>query len=117
MAAMAALLATVIVGLASVGIVFAARSQAVAAADASALAAAVASYPPAGSGAPARVAASIAGANGATLVSCSCPANSLLEKRVVTVIVAIPLEVPILGTLSIRAGSRAEFDPGRWLGR
>ena len=45
MAAMAALLATVTVGVVSVGVVLAARSQAVSGADAAALAAAVATYP------------------------------------------------------------------------
>jgi len=117
MAAMAAILATVAVGVVLVGVVFAARSQAVAAADAAALAAAVASYPPAATSGPGLVAASMAQANGAKLVSCVCHVNSSLEKRVVTVIVTIPLEAPILGTLSIRAGARAEFDPALWLGR
>jgi len=117
MAAMAALLATVIVGVVSMGVVFAARSQAVAGADAAALAAAVATYPAAASTSPAQVAASVAQANGTSLVSCVCRVDVSLRRRVVTVIVAIPIDAPILGKLSIRAGSRAEFDPRSWLGR
>lgn len=117
MAAMAALLATVIVGVVSVGVVLAARSQAVAGADATALAAAVATYPAASSGSPRQVALSVARANSVDLVSCSCRINSSLSARVVTVVVAVPVDAPILGRLSIRAGARAEFDPRAWLGR
>jgi len=117
MAAMAALLATVIVGVVSVGIAFAARSQAVAGADAAALAAAVATYPAAANTAPGQLAASVARANGAELVFCSCRVDASLEARVVVVIVEVPVDVPIFGNLSIRVGARAEFDPRRWLGR
>ncbi len=117
MAAMAALLATVTVGVVSVGVVIAARSQAVSGADAAALAAAVATYPAAASGGPRQVAQSVARANGVELVSCSCRIDASLAARVVTVIVAVPVDAPILGKLSIRAGARAEFDPRRWLGR
>ena len=117
MAAMAAILATVVVGVVSVGVVFAARSQAVTGADAAALAAAVATYPSAATAPPGQVAASVARANGATLISCSCRVDLSMQKRVVTVVVAIPVDAPILGRLSIRAGARAEFDPRLWLGR
>jgi len=117
MAAMAALLATIIVGVVSVGVVFAARSQAVAGADAAALAAAVATYPAAANNPPTQVAASVAKANGVELVSCICRVDSSLEIRVVVVIVGVLVDTPILGRLSIRAGARAEFDPRRWLGR
>ena len=97
--------------------VFAARSQAVAGADAAALAAAVATYPAAANDPPTQVAASVAKANGVELVSCICRVDSSLETRVVVVIVGVPVDAPILGRLSIRAGARAEFDPRRWLGR
>jgi hypothetical protein len=50
-------------------------------------------------------------------VSCVCRVDNSLKRRIVTVVVAIPVEAPILGRLTIRAGARAEFDPRRWLGR
>jgi len=117
MAAMAALLATAIVGVVSVGVVLAARSQAVIGADAAALAAAVATYPAAANNPPAQVAASVAQSNGTILLSCVCRVDRSLKRRVVTVMVGVVVDAPILGRLSIRVGARAEFDPRLWLGR
>lgn len=116
--ALVGVITVVIVATAGLGLAYAARAQAQVASDAAALAAAVATYPPAvEGGSPASRARSVASANGATLVSCVCPVDRTLEERTVTVIAQVIADVPILGELRIRAASRAEFDPRRWLGR
>ncbi len=102
---------------AGLGHAYGAKAQAQTAADAAALAAAVATYPPATQGAPRQRARMAAGANGATLVSCVCQVDGSRRPRIVTVGVVIEVDVPIFGQLGISATSRAEFDPGLWLGR
>jgi hypothetical protein len=37
--------------------------------------------------------------------------------RVVEVVAAVEVEVPVFGSVTVRNVSRAEFDPVRWLGR
>lgn len=111
-----ALIAVVSVAVAGLGSLYAARAQAQNAADAAALAAAVATYPPAASSSPERAAGLIAGENAARLVSCACPTNGGLSSRIVEVVVAVEAEVPVFGEWLVRAASRAEFDPVRWLG-
>lgn len=105
------------IALGSVASLYAARVQASAAADASALAAAVATYPPAGAGAPLVEARTYARVNGAVVTRCDCPIDPSLRARTVTAIVERKIKVPFFGVLPIRAGARAEFDPLTWLGR
>jgi hypothetical protein len=50
-------------------------------------------------------------------MSCACPVDGNLEARVAEVVVGVEADVPIFGQWLVRAGSRAEFDPSRWLGR
>jgi secretion/DNA translocation related TadE-like protein len=116
MLAVVAVLAAVAVATAGLGMAVAARAQAQSAADASALAAAPATYPPATDGIPLMAARRAAGANGARLVSCRCQVDSSLSPRVVTVVVAVAVAVPVLGSFEVQVASRAEFDPLRWLG-
>lgn len=117
--AMTGVMATVIilgVAVAALASLYAARTQAETAADAAALAAAVDTYPPAARGAPMAAARVVALRNGATLLRCDCAVDSDLAPRTVTVVVSVDTRVPVFGDVSVRASSRAEFDPGRWLG-
>jgi tetrahydromethanopterin S-methyltransferase subunit D len=117
--AMTGVLATVIIAgvtVASLASLYAAKTQAETAADAAALAAAVATYPVAATGAPLTSARDAAVQNGATLTECECVIDGRLSPRVVTVEVVVGANVPVFGDVSVRASSRAEFDPGEWLG-
>jgi hypothetical protein len=96
---------------------YAARSQATTAADSAALAAAVASYPGTARRPPRIEAALAASRNGARLLACTCSVDPSLSERIVEVMVGVDAEVPIFGSFVVRTGSRAEFDPGLWLGR
>lgn len=116
MLAVTGLLASATVGLASVGLAFSARVQAMAAADAAALAAAVATYPGTGRGSPAAEASRAARANDAVLVSCQCLVDSTLAPRTVTVRTAVTATLPVFGRVSIPGAARAEFDPRAWWG-
>lgn len=104
------------VAVAAVGSLYGAKTQAETAADAAALAAAVATYPPAAGGEPVSSAADIAARNGARLIRCVCDVDGRLVSRTVLVEISIGARVPIFGAVTVRAASRAEFDPGRWLG-
>ncbi len=108
--------ATIGVATASVGALVSAREQAYTAAEAAALAAAVATYPPAGSGAPSTKAAEYAGRNGSRIVSCRCPVDSTLVARTVVVTTALEVDIPLFGEVTVGAAARAEFDPALWLG-
>lgn len=112
-----ATLAVVLVATGALALAYATRNKAITAADATALAAAVATYPPAGRGAPSQEARGTALLNRANLISCRCPITNALEKRTVEVVVEIPIDVPIFGRLAVRGTARAEFDPRLWLGR
>jgi hypothetical protein len=105
------------VAVAAIGMLYVARAQAVNAADAAALAAAAATYPGAVSAAPRAAAATAAQANGAALIRCACPVDAGLRVRIVEVVAAVRVDVPIFGEVTVRGASRAEFDPMRWLGR
>lgn len=106
------LLLIVSVLLVDVGRVLAVRSQVAAAADAAALAAAPVTFRPFGAaGSPAEEAARFARANGARLVSCSCPVDATWETREVEVLVEADARLYVLGDVTIRATSRAEFVP------
>lgn len=115
MSAAVAIVAAVAVAVASLGSLYAARAQAQTAADAAALAAAVATYPTATATSPMVAARTGAGENGAILVRCSCPRDATLRARVVEVVAGVEADVPIFGERLVRASSRAEFDPIRWL--
>lgn len=117
---MAGLIGVVVVlsmAVAGLGLAYSARAQAQTASDAAALAAAVGTYPPAASGVPLQRARQAAFANGARVVSCSCPVDHSMRPRVVAVVTVVSIEAPIFGHIEVEATSRAEFDPRRWLGR
>lgn len=111
------LVATIGVGTAGLGVLFDAREKAATAAEAAALAAAVATYPPAADGPPERLAADMAGQNGARLISCWCDIDTSLHARVVAVTVALTADLPLFGEVDVGKTARAEFDPRLWLGR
>jgi len=108
-----AVLSVAVSGLATA---YAARAQAANAADSAALAAAVATYPPATTGAPLVMARAAARANGAVVVSCDCAVDHGLRARIVEVVVMIPIDLPIFGARQVSGAARAEFDPIDWLG-
>lgn len=112
-----AMVAIVSIAVAGLGALYSARAQAQTAADAAALAAAVATYPAAATTSPVAAARIGADENGANVLSCACPRDGTLEARVVGVVVGIEVDVPIFGEWVVKASSRAEFDPLRWLGR
>lgn len=117
--AMTGVLATVIlvsVAVTALASLYAAKTQAETAADAAALAAAVDTFPAAATGAPATSARDVAARNGARLRRCVCSVDGRLSPRTVTVVVVVDARVPVFGDVSVRATSRAEFDPGKWLG-
>jgi hypothetical protein len=117
MSAIAAALAVCLIATGYLGVLYAAKAQADLAADSAALAAAVATYPGVGRPAGPLVEATKAAAiNGASLAGCVCAVDPSLAVRVVTVRVAVGVEVPLFGWLQVLASSRAEFDPGSWLG-
>ena len=104
--------------LADVGGFLAARLQASAAADAAALAAAPVTFRPFGStGSPVDEAARFAVANGARLVSCRCPVDPSWSPREVEVVVAVSVDLMVLGATEAQARSRAEFVPTELLVR
>jgi hypothetical protein len=105
------------VAVGGLGSLYAAKTQAQTAADAAALAAAVATYPPASVTAPVRAAAMATQANGSVLLRCDCPRDPTMVPRTVQVIASVEVDVPVFGPVEVRASSRAEFDPRRWLGR
>lgn len=117
MSAVVGVVAVAAVAVAGLAAMYAARAQAQTAADASALAAAVATYPPASTRSPLAAARSVAASNGAALVSCRCPRNGDFTARTVEVLTAVAVDVPVFGQVTVRARSRAEFDPMLWLGR
>lgn len=117
MAGLIGVVVAVSVAVAGLGLAYSARAQAQTASDAAALAAAVGTYPPAAAGAPLEMARRLAIANGARVVSCSCPVDPSMRPRVVTVVAVVSIDAPVFGHLDVEAISRAEFDPRRWLGR
>ncbi|MGH8871580.1 MAG: pilus assembly protein TadG-related protein [Acidimicrobiia bacterium] len=117
MIGLCALIATIGVATAALGVLFDAREKAATAAEAAALAAAVATYPPAGAGGPGDLAAEFASRNGARLISCRCPVDATLRSRVVSVSVVLTVDVPLFGEVKVGKTARAEFEPRAWLGR
>lgn len=114
-----ALIAVVLIFILGVGLVGAAASTyaaAASAADAAALAAAPVTFRPFGAkGSPRDEAARYANANGATLVVCACRIDRSWISRTVSVTVSRKVTLPVVGLLSIRATSRAIFDPSALL--
>ncbi len=105
-------------GVADVGILLSARSSAATAADAAALAAAPVTFRPFGATAgPVAEARRFAAENGARLVDCRCAVDTSWMPREVVVVVARTVELPGYGAVTIRATSRARFEPLRLLGR
>ncbi len=103
---------TLTLGLGLVGSYLRARVEATAAADAAALAAAPVTFRPFGAaGTPAQEAARFAAANGANLVSCSCPVDRSMEPRTVKVEVSRAVALWPVGRVTVTASSRAEFVP------
>lgn len=97
---------------AAVAIAGSAKMRAESAADGAALAAAPVTFRPFGaSGNAASEAARFARANGAELVSCSCPDDPTWDLRTVEVKVIVYARIPGLGKVAVRASSRATFDP------
>lgn len=105
------------IGIADVGILLAARLQAATAADAAALAAAPVTFRPFGATAgPVEEARRLAEANGARISHCVCVVDSSWDARSVEVVVERVARLVGFGTLTVRASSRAEFDPSKLLG-
>ena len=114
--AVAGLVLVLTVGIADVGVAFAARLQAAAAADAAALAAAPVTFRPFGAiGTPTDEARRFAGDNGAVLVMCRCPIDRSWQSRVVEVVVEQRVALLGIGAITVRASSRAEFAPAMLL--
>lgn len=111
--ALVSILVLVAAGLAGVGRLVAAHVQATAAADAAALAAAPLTFL---DGDPRAEADRYARANGARLLRCGCPKDPRWTARVVTVEVALEVDLGLLGTRTTRARAAAEFDPWRLVG-
>lgn len=110
--AVAGLVLLLALGVADVGIAFSARLQAAAAADAAALAAAPVTFRPFGArGSPTTEARRLASANGAVLTRCSCAIDRTWRPRVVEVVVERRVDLLAIGTITVRASSRAEFAP------
>lgn len=98
------------VGLVGAGLsAYAAASNA---ADAAVLAAAPLTFRPFGSiRGPSEEAAIFAARNGARLVSCQCAVDRSWNARTVRVVVARSIRLPAVGSITVRAASRATFEP------
>lgn len=102
----------------SVGAGVSAYTKAAAGADAAALAAAPVTFRPFGApGSPQREAAAFAAANGSRLLRCRCPIDRSWAPRSVKVTVARTVSILGIGQVTVRASSRATFDPSKLLDR
>ena len=116
--AVAGLVLMLALGVADAGIAFSARLQAAAAADAAALAAAPVTFRPFGAtGSPLAEAGRLARANGAVLARCTCPIDRTWRPRIVEVVVERRVALLGIGSITVRASSRAEFAPAALLDR
>ncbi len=112
MLAVAGLLIMLGAALGAAGTYLRARVEAGAAADAAALAAAPVTFLPFGASGTAREEASrFARLNGFDLVECACAQDPSWDERTVRVTVARSVRLWPVGTIQIRASSRAEFVP------
>lgn len=117
MLATAGLVLLLMVGVGDAGLLLSGRYRAAAAADAAALAAAPVTFRPFGASGTARQeAARYAAMNGASIVACRCEADPSWRAR--TVEVVVERKVGLIGgaEITVRASSRAEFDPLALLG-
>jgi hypothetical protein len=104
------------VAVGSIGGVIGSYTKAAGAADAAALAAAPVTFRAFGaSGSPTDEAALFARANGATLVSCQCAVDRSWDTRTVVVTVERTASIPWMGSVRVRATSRATFEPAALL--
>jgi len=100
----------------SVGAGVAAYAKAAAGADAAALGAAPVTFRPFGaSGSPRSEAARFAAANGSRLIRCRCPVDRSWASRSVEVTVVRTISILGIGEVTVRASSRATFDPSKLL--
>lgn len=114
--ALTAVVLVLTLGVGLVGAVASTYAAAATAADAAALAAAPVTFRPFGArGSPRSEATRFAKANGATLVTCTCRIDRSWSARTVSVTVSRKVGLPFVGQLSIRATSRAIFDPSALL--
>jgi hypothetical protein len=105
-----------LLGVGLVGASAVSYATAATAADAAALAAAPVTFRPFGArGGPASEARRLATANGASLAACDCPIDRSWRPRTVTVTTTRSISLPVLGRVTVRASSRAAFDPQRLL--
>jgi len=110
--AVACLVLVITIGVADTGIALAGRLRAAAAADAAALASAPVTFRPFGAtGSPTDEARRFAIANGSALVSCRCPIDRTWLPRTVEVVVEHRVALLGIGSIRVRAASRAEFAP------
>ncbi|MEN8114443.1 MAG: Rv3654c family TadE-like protein [Actinomycetota bacterium] len=115
--AVAGVVLVLTMAVANAGVALAARLQAAAAADAAALAAAPVTFRPFGAtGGPVTEARRLAVANGAALTRCDCRIDRSWRSRVVEVHVERRVDLIGIGSVTVRASSRAEFDPAALLG-
>jgi len=97
---------------ADISVYVGARARAQAAADAAALAAAPVTFRAFGAtGSATAEARHFAARNGAELVECRCVHDSSFRSRTVSVLVAVPVDLALLGATGARAWSSADFDP------
>jgi len=114
--AVAGLVVVLTLGVADAGLALSARLQAAAAADAAALAAAPVTFLPfGGGGSPTAEARRLAHANGAVVTRCTCLIDRTWRPRIVVVEVERHVALFGIGTITVRASSRAEFAPMKLL--
>jgi hypothetical protein len=112
MLATAGIVVLLMVGVADAGLLLSGRYRAAAAADAAALAAAPVTFRPFGASGSARDEATrFAAMNGASIVSCRCRSDPSWNARTVEVIVERKVRLIGGGEITVRARSRAEFEP------
>ncbi len=95
-----------------------ARAQLTTAADAAALAAAPVTFATFGAaGTPAAEAAAFAEANGVILIECRCPVDRSWASREVAVVVAVSVDLILLGHREMRRGQPPSSVPSLWATR
>jgi hypothetical protein len=118
MLATAGIVVLLMVGVADAGLLLSGRYQAAAAADAAALAAAPVTFRPFGASGTARQEATrYAVMNGASIVVCRRTSDRSWRPRTVEVIVERKVRLIGGGEITVRARSRAEFEPLELLGK
>lgn len=112
MVAVAGIVLLLMLGVANSGLVLAGHYRATVAADAAALAAAPVTFRPFGATGSARQeAARYSAMNGAALVVCRCRTDRSWQPRIVEVEVERAVRLIGGAVITVRARSRAEFDP------